>query len=177
MGSRDVTRTRLEESLYITKWNINEEPNMIGLPQKCQYRQSYFEAEEETLRDPVAGAAKWAKVEPVNLPAHNVDHPMYTAEVTTELEKKIWSKFHEAKGDHAAQAEWLLKKLKKFSEDFQKLLLDRAVRPPGGTVTAWQQRVALGMGSWEAPFSMAKTPAQRNVGIGIGNLTNIFKLM
>jgi hypothetical protein len=173
MGSRDVTRIKLEQGLYITDWNINKEPNMIGLPQKC----SYGEAEDATLVNPVAGAAKWATVEPTNLPAHNVDHPMYTSEVTTELENKIWSKFDEAKGDHAADAEWLLKKLKKFSEDFQTLLLARATRPPGGTVIAWQQRVALKMGNWEAPFSMAKMPADRNVGIGIGNLTNIFKLM
>jgi hypothetical protein len=176
MGSRDVTKIKLEQGLYITEWNINEEPNMIGLPQKCQYRQSYGDAEAETLVNPAAGAAKWAAAEPHNLPAHNVDHPMYTDEVTIELENRIWSKFDEAKGDHAADAEWLLKKLKKFSEDFQKLLLGRGGRPPG-TVNAWQQRVTLGMGNWEAPFSMAATPALRNVGIGIGNLTNIFKLM
>jgi hypothetical protein len=176
MGSRDVTKIKLEQGLYITKWNINEDPNMIGLPQKCQYRQSYGEAEEETVKDPVKGAAKWAQVEPVNLPAHNVDHPMYTNEVTTELDNRIWSKFDEAKGDHAADAEWLLKKLKKFSQDFQKILLDRGARPPK-TVVAWQQRFPLGMGNWEAPFSMAETPALRNVGRAVGDLTNIFKLI
>jgi hypothetical protein len=175
MGSRDVTRIKLEQGLYITDWNINKEPNMIGLPQKCQYRQSYGGAEEQTLINPVTGAAQWAAVEPRNLPAHNVDHPMYTSEVTTELEDRVWSKFDEAKGDHAADAEWLKGKLEQTSSYFQQVLFMRGCRAPG-TIVAWQQRFALGRGNWEAPFSMAETPAERNAGLAPGNLTNIFKL-
>jgi hypothetical protein len=184
MGSRDNTRIKLEQGLYITEWNINEKPNMIGLPQKCQFRESYGGAEDETKKNAAAGKVAWSKVAPKNWPAHNVDHPLYTEEVTTYLEDEIWSQFDEAKGDHAADAEWLKKRLTETSEHFETVLHDRGKRPPG-TVNGWKNRFPLSKATqsgqpgpgWQDPFSMAETPTERNPGRSIGDLTEIFKMM
>lgn|SRR5262245_5718653 len=182
MGSRvakdAATKTKLEESLYITDWNINKDPNMIGLPQRCQFRQSYGAAEETALKTPAAGPAAWAAATPTNKPSHNNDHNTtdgYTDEVTKYLQAEIWDKFDANKGDHNADAKWLKDQLEAASRHFQSVLLERGARDPG-TVNAWQQRFTLVPG-WVAPFSMAAKPTKRNAGRAIGDLTNIFKAL
>jgi hypothetical protein len=177
MASRQVnnptTKLKLEQSLYITDWNINEKPNMIGLPMRCQYRLSYGAAEDATLINPAAGAAAWGAVKPVNKPSHSNDHPSYTAEVSRHLQTNIWDKFDADKGDHNADATWLKDQLEGASRHFQSVLLQRGARTPG-TIKAWQQRFTMGAG-WVDPFSMAAQPAERNAGKSIGDLTNIFQ--
>lgn len=177
LGSRtakdDPTKLKLEQSLYITDWNINKAPNMIGLPQRCQFRQSYGAAE---VLPAAAQAAAWAAVTPKNLPAHNNDHNTkggYTDEVTSHLQTNIWDKFDANKGDHNADATWLQGQLEDASKHFEGVLIARGNRAPK-TVDAWKQRFTLNPG-WEDPFSMADVPTERNPGRAVGDLTNIFK--
>ena len=179
LGSRAAkdaaTTVKMEKSLYITEWNINQAPNMIGLPQRCQYRQSYGGAETAAMASAAAGTAAWAAVSPKDLPSHNNDHNTtdgYTDEVTTYLTDNIWNKFDASKGDHKADAAWLKDQLEAASRHFEKELAKRGSRKPG-TVDAWKQRFTLK--GWYKPFSMAKVPVERSAGLSIGNLTNIFK--
>jgi hypothetical protein len=178
VGSRkakdDATTLKMEKSLYITDWNINKAPNMIGLPQRCQFRQSYGTAEDLTMASAAAGAASWAAATPVNLPAHNNDHNTtdgYTDEVTKYLTQNIWNKFDASKGDHKADAAWLKTQLENASTHFESELVKRGSRKPG-TVDAWKQRFTLK--GWYKPFSMAKVPLERSAGLSVGNLTHIF---
>jgi hypothetical protein len=172
MGSRiakdAATKLKLEKSLYITDWNINKAPNMIGLPQRCQYRLSYGGAED--------GITNWRVVTPKNKPSHNNDHNTtdgYTDEVSKYLQENIWDKFDASKGDHKADATWLKGQLEDASKHFEELLIERGKRDPG-TVKAWKDRFNLQPG-WEDPFSMADVPTQRSPGKSIGDLTNIFQ--
>lgn len=168
-GSRKAkNKMKLEKSLYITDWNINESPNMIGLPQRCQYHLSYGAAE--------AGTLSWRSVTPKNKPSHNNDHNTtngYTEEVSDYLQDEIWDKFDASKGDHKADAVWLKGQLEDASKHFEDLLIERGKRDPG-TVKAWRERFDRQPG-WEDPFSMAKKPELRGPGEKIGDLTNIFK--
>jgi hypothetical protein len=173
-----ATKLKLEQSLYITDWNINKKPNMIGLPQRCQFRQSYGGAEAAALTNAAAGATAWKAATPINKPSHNNDHNTtggYTEEVSTYLQTNIWDKFDASKGDHNADAKWLKDQLEAASSHFQDILLARGARSPG-TVKAWQQRFTLTPG-WEDPFSMADVPTERSGGRAIGDLTNIFKAL
>jgi len=172
LGSRIAkdapTKRKLEKSLYITDWNINKAPNMIGLPQRCQFRLSYGEAE--------AGVTSWRAVTPKNRPSHNNDHNTtdgYTDEVTKHLQANIWDKFDADKGDHKADAVWLKDQLEAASKHFEDLLMERGKRDPG-TVKAWKERFDRQPG-WEDPFSMADVPTERSPGKAIGDLTNIFQ--
>ena len=170
-----ATTLKMEKSLYITDWNINKAPNMDGLPQRCQYRLSYGDAETAAKKSAAKGATAWAAAQPVNLPSHNNDHNTtdgYTDEVTQYLADNIWNKFDASKGDHAADATWLQSQLEAASNHFESQLTKRGARAPG-TVNAWQQRFTLK--GWYKPFSMARVPIKREPGLAVGNLTNIFQ--
>src|SRR5262249_8689479 len=45
MGNRPNV-AGLEDSLYITIWNINDDTNMLGMPQKKKYLQAYGKIEK-----------------------------------------------------------------------------------------------------------------------------------
>lgn len=167
-----ATKDKLEKSLYVTDWNINKSPNMIGLPQRCQYRESYGSAETNARKSPSTAAAAWAAATPVNLPSHNNDHPSYTDEVTKHLNDNIWSKFDANKGDHNADANWLKSQLEGASKHFDGILKSRGSRDPG-TIEGWKDR--FNRQDWQDPFSMAAQPPERNAGRSVSDLTDIFK--
>ena len=163
-----------------TDWNINEELNMIGLPQKKKYREAYIKIEKMKAN---LQAAEWAKTGtdqkavPADLPAHNIDHNLYTDEAVTYLQDNVWSKFKKGGKTHETRAKWLKTELEKASGEFQKRLLNRGARRKGGTVAAWQKRFNTKPKDefWANPFSMAAAPTKRYEGRGIGAMEEIFK--
>ncbi|MGC4085932.1 MAG: AHH domain-containing protein [Vicinamibacterales bacterium] len=172
-----ATKDKLEKSLYITDWNINKAPNMIGLPQRCWYRESYGDAEKAARKatSAAAAAAAWAAATPVNLTSHNNDHNTtggYTDEVTKHLNDNIWNKFDANKGDHNADATWLKDQLEGASKHFDGVLKSRGSREPG-TIDGWKER--FNRDDWQDPFSMAARPTERSPGRSITDLTEIFK--
>jgi hypothetical protein len=176
-SSTDATKTQLmEKSLFITVWNINEDPNMLGMPQKKKYMQAYGAIDRQALSKTKEDAA-FAGVTPQNIPAHNVDHNTkdgYTDEVTKYLKKTIWDKFPNNGGDHTMDADWLADQLKAASREFQRRLLERGgPKRKGGTVAAWRDR--FNDKDWAQPFSMALVPNQRKAGTSPLKLGKIFK--
>lgn len=171
----DPTTLLMEKSLYITEWNINKSPNMIGLPMYRKYTSIYGgidKAKTKAARD-----AAFAAVSPQKLPAHDIDHNTddgYTDEVTKYLDTNIWKKFQSTAKDHKKDAEWLAKRLTSASETFQGRLLKRGTRKKG-TVAAWQNR--LNDDDWAEPFSMADEPNQRFAGKSASDLTDIFNAL
>jgi hypothetical protein len=184
MGNRPNV-AGLEDSLYITVWNINEDTNMLGMPQKKKYLQAYGKIEKMTGK--AAQKTAWATATnknttlasgvPKNIPAHNIDHNCsggYTSEVTGHLKAKVWNKFKSKAKDHKKDAAWIEDKLDKASEHFEKVLLNTRGKRKKGTVKAWQKRI--GDADWAEPFSMAKTPRQYKWGKTIGgSLADVFK--
>jgi len=178
-GTDSKLTQELDDALYGTDWNINEKLNMIGLPQKKKYREAYIKIEK---MKPALQAAEWAKagtdqkVLPADLPAHNIDHNLYTDEAITYLQDNVWSKFKTGGKTHETRAEWLKTQLENASKEFEKRLLNRGARRKNGTVAAWQKRFKKPKDKfWANPFSMAAVPTERYEGRGIGALEEIFK--
>ena len=177
MGDRktkdDETTILLEKSLYLTKWNINDAPNMIGLPMYRLYIKRYdtdMAGLPATARD-----AAFAAVVPQSIPAHDIDHNTaggFTDEVRDYLKTNIWNKFSSDAKDHKKDAEWLADKLKSASQTFQSWLLSERGTRESGTVAAWKNRFSLV--TWADPFSMARMPTERYPGKSHSDLTDIF---
>ena len=165
-GKTPKATQELNDSLYITDWNINDDPNMIGMPQKANYQAAYGKIEK--TRPVSAQAALWVPATnsqgtlPANIPAHNVDHNTtggYTKEVIGYLKSNVWNKFNSQGADHKKDAAWLANELNEAAKEHQRLLLQvRGIRK-GGTVPAWQNRIKDK--NWAQPFSMAVSPSQR----------------
>ncbi len=177
--------TYIDECLFVTNWNINEEPNMIGLPVRCKYRREYSD-DDFSLN---------------NVPAHDNDHNgtgAYLDEVKGHLMKNIWSKFNADKKVHELDPESLKSQLKEVSKHFQGVLLDRGTRN-GGTVASWKCRLdnntdkearknSFGgrrwamspnpnlatSNQWYFPFSMSRCPKPRSPGQSESDLTWLF---
>src|SRR5438105_2710684 len=116
----------LELRLWMTDWNINEEPNMIGLPTRAWYRREYD-----------AGNFKSKN----NIPSHNNDHGAYLNEVKDYLTSAVWANLDPSEKDHAKGAKELRQALRDASDFFQEQLLDvRGIRN-GGTVSSWKTRL------------------------------------
>jgi hypothetical protein len=174
-GKDDKTVVRMEQSLYITPWNINQSPNMIGLPMYRKYVTLYSQIDKIKIKKN-RDAALEGVAAPKNLPAHDIDHNTdggYTNEVITHLKTNVWNKFNDQVKDHKKGPEWLMKKLEGASKHFEGLLVRWGVRK-GGTAKAWANR--RNDEDWAEPFSMATEPNQRNWGEGPDSLTNIFEL-
>ena len=178
------TKPLLEDSLYITPWNINEADNMIGLPQKHRYKKAYDTDIPKTLKG-AARAAAVAKAQPQNLPAHNIDHNTddgYTDDVVKHLKNEVWNKFDSKAKDHLKDAEWLQKRLNAAVTKFYDILIERGGRKgvsgrgAKGTAAAWLNRMnKANKDSWINPFSMANKPTKRSPGIAEDDLEDIFE--
>ena len=115
-GKDDQTSIKMEQSLYITDWNINKSPNMIGLPMYRKYIGVYSKLDK--IKPAAARTAAFAAAVPQRLPAHDIDHntePGYTTEVIGYLKREIWNKYDAEVKDHKKGPEWLKTKLEKAS--------------------------------------------------------------
>jgi hypothetical protein len=155
----------MEACLWMTKWNINDPPNMIGLPTRRWYMSEYH-----------AG-----RFEPKNLPSHKNDHDLYLEEVTTWLQNNVWSRLNPKEKNHRIGGEPLQRELETASRLHERLLLIRGKRN-GGTEKSWLSRMdnnkdkaarhAAGGANnlWYQPFSMARVPRPRSPGISLRRL-------
>lgn len=169
-------KTTLRQALEATIWNINEEPNMIGLPTRAWYRKAYS---DEIFS-------------PVNIPSHNNDHGFYLTEVKNHIKNTIWNKFKPSKEGHATDGENIAQELKDASKYFEGELETRGGRNQG-TRHSWETRLdnnedpaarrasekASSPGQekgnlWYFPFSMAIVPKRRSPGQDPKDLTWLF---
>ena len=145
-GNIDVSDLNyIHSCMGVTEWNVNEPPNLIGLPTKSAYV------------DPQA-PGDWG-----GYPCHQVEHnPSHTDGVKKWLNDNIWSPLEQDPPDCTVVGKTLAQMLARGSTHWRRWLLKRG-KEEGGTKTCWKQRNDPGMeDSWFIPFSMCVgTPKER----------------
>ncbi|MEW5801040.1 MAG: AHH domain-containing protein [bacterium] len=151
----------VEDCLWITKWDLNDSSNLIGLPKNRQYRTTDGK-------------------KPLNMCSHQVDHNTsdgYTSECKKWLKENVWNTLCDKRKKHEVTAKAIKKQLEKCTSVFKKKLETRGMRK-GGTLVCWQKRFQEEYEDiWYHPFSMAKKPRKRYPGISNKNLKSIFSLI
>jgi hypothetical protein len=146
LGSRtfdDADQEFAEECLWVTEWDLNASPNMIGMPVRSDFRRAN-------------GAMG------MNICSHANDHNTtggYTEECKDFLQEKVWNKIKKGKKGHTTSPTDLAGVLNGASTYFRGQLTARSLRE-GGTLLAWTQRHEPGWPArWYRPFSMANDSA------------------
>ncbi len=168
IGSRkfsdDETKEFGERCLWVTDWNLNDSPNMIGMPIRGDIRR------EDGIKD-------------TNICSHANDHNTsggYTDECKDYMKSKVWDKVKKGKPGHTTTPEDLSGALNAASAHFRIQLAKRASRKDG-TMVAWTKRHEPAQAArWYIPFSMAKNGAvvprlpgaPSNIA---ASMTNVFK--
>ena len=139
--------------LKITKWDINDGDNVVGLPLK----QAFVRRSGELWN-------RW--------PCHTVDHTCndgYLHRVNVDLKEKVWDPAIEVGEECELNGEDLAEQLKKRSRVWLGFLIKRG-RANGGTKYCWENRIEIYSGElvppdglpWYYPFSMHPgTPSKR----------------
>jgi hypothetical protein len=156
LQSSDDQKKFIRSCLAITTWDINAEPNVIGLPTKWAY--------VKDLALPGKPAA-WD-----GLPCHQVDHDLYLKSVNVFVTDKIWKKIRKAeKGKECEELtpENIAKKFETGSDVWRSFLEARG-KYYGGTKACIDYCLRgtpdpLGVindNNWHIPFSMAPNKAE-----------------
>ena len=134
----------IENCLWVMPWDINDPPNMYGMPLKRQY------------------AASGGKV-PLNIPAHDVDHNTrdgYTDECKKWLKDHVWDVIDSKKRNpHKVEVKALKRLVEQCTATFLARLKARGLRALG-TYACWKMQNKW-RNHWYKPFSMAATPTKR----------------
>ncbi|WP_437707693.1 hypothetical protein WMF45_28050 [Sorangium sp. So ce448] len=166
-GLDDATVQYIEDCLWITKWDINNVDNLVGMPRNRRFRADWASTTDET---------KWT---PLQWPSHQVDHLTtdgYTDEVQAWLYKNVWSTVRDKRKKHETSAEAILKALKQGETHFHGQLTTRGTRPPGKK-DGWKNRHEESYAKkWYKPFSMGKKPRHREPGAKRKYATGLFNL-
>lgn len=118
----------LEKCLWITNWNVNEEPNMIGLPQNAWFRVSY--------------GATVPLYKPANIPSHNTGHHAYLRDVEKWLYDFVWKNYNAKNAEgHDEGVTELRQALVDASNNWRGKLKAYGARN-GGTIASWKNRHA-----------------------------------
>jgi hypothetical protein len=131
----------IRKCLKITKWDINEKPNTIGLPLTPAY-----------YRD-------WSKGWD-GFPCHQVDHDLYYADVSGILYSNVWEPLLIEREECNIDEKACATELNNVSSFFEGELKTRGK----GTLHCWENRDKPALeNSWYIPFSMAilSTPRKR----------------
>jgi hypothetical protein len=136
-----------------TTWDINEEPNLIGLPLKPVYMSAdrainnNKALSELTGLDPQQGAFGALP----DLPCHQIEHNIYIDKVVDYLHRTIWKKLKAPK-PCTDQSECLKGRLDAASKKFRKWLQARGKQEKGAAY-CWFHRDEI-PDSWYIPLSM-----------------------
>lgn len=145
-GDADGSKAKfIQECLCLIDWDINEEPNLIGLPLKSAYIRTGGKT-------------------PQNFCCHNVDHNTakgYTYECKKWLHDNVWNTLVDKRKKHEVNAENILAALKRCSSTFKGVLTKRGKRNDG-TQSSYENR--FDEDEWYHPFSMAQEPTPRSPG-------------
>jgi hypothetical protein len=159
-GYPDDMEEYLEACLWSTPWDVNAEPNLIGLPLNKQYRRSDGKT-------------------PNKLPSHQVDHTGrqgYTKEVAGYLKENVWNSLTAKKKVHDVDIKTLTGALKDGSDEFRERLVDIYGIRHGGTRVCWENRFAASYEfKWYHPFSMIMNPSHRSPGAPTKSMKGVFK--
>lgn len=127
-----------EACLWVTKWDLNDSHNMLGMPVRTDFRNG--------------------RVAPLNICSHSNDHNTtggYTTECKDFIQSNVWDKVQKGKKGHTTDPKDLSAALRATSDYFRGELTRRAHRS-GGTTLAWVNRHEDDWAdTWYRPFSMA----------------------
>jgi len=147
----------VENCLWITDWDLNNNDNLIGLPKKRQYENS-------------SGRS------PINLCAHNIDHDHYTDDCKEWMKINIWDTLNDKQKDHDVKATDIQQQLKSCTTIF-KTRLDTLGISNGGTLISYRNRFKTGWeDKWYEAFSMSLSPRKRNPG-SMRDLNKLFNII
>jgi hypothetical protein len=136
----------IRKCLRVTEWDINRQPNCVGLPLKRAYPKA-----DTTLAD-------WATLD--KWPCHIVDHPPYTDDVSDDLGKHVWDQAIENSNDCKLDPKTLKAELEARRKFWRREVRRRGSRKKG-TRHCWDNRTSLPT-TWYIPFSMALKPKERS---------------
>jgi hypothetical protein len=146
------------DCMAITPWDINDGPNLIGLPLKPVY--------ESADRNPTAAAisltpgmadlsgAMGGFGAVPDLPCHQNEHDDYNKEQTIDLTNNIWQPLDEARKECSVDKRSILDELKSGIAAWRQFLTNRG-KEHGGAANCWRNRNEPGYDAfWYIPFSM-----------------------
>ncbi len=144
----------IHNSMAATTWDINEEPNLIGLPVKPVYEAADREIKKNKTLDFLMSLdpGKEGFGALPDLPCHKVDHLDYIIGVNNYLNRTIWKKLKAPK-PCKDQSECLKGRLDAASKKFRKWLQARGKQEKGAAY-CWFHREEI-KDSWYIPFSMS----------------------
>lgn len=132
-----------EQCLWVTKWDLNDAHNMIGMPIRSDFRRE----------DGKMGMDICSHANDHNTPAG------YTDECKDHLQTNIWDKIKKSQNGHTTKPSDISATLKAATTSFRTKLSTRAARE-GGTLHMWKERhKPANANKWYKPFSMAKNGA------------------
>jgi hypothetical protein len=139
-----------------TDWDINKEPNVIGLPLKT----AYVELPDDS---------GWGK-----LPCHQVDHDIYLKDVNAYVTAEIWGAIRDAKEAEACEqldGNTIKTLFEDGSAEWRGFLVERGLKS-GGTKAALAYclnppqpgtATTITDDNWYIPFSMGKSQIRPRV--------------
>lgn len=146
IGSRSFpdseTEAFAEQCLWVTKWDLNDSHNMLGMPVRTDFRNG--------------------RVAPMNICSHSNDHNTtngYTSECLKFMQANVWDKIQKGKNGHTTDPSDISETLKTATDYFRGELTRRGSVRSGGTTIAWINRHEEDWAdTWYIPFSMANDP-------------------
>jgi hypothetical protein len=150
------------DCMKLTTWDINDGPNLMGLPLKEVYESADRNPLSSTLsliHDNLPGMAN-ADAQLGNfgsipdLPCHQNEHDDYNVEQVKDLIDHIWEPLAEVQQDCAVKGKNILEELQKATVAWRQFLIGRG-KECGGAAHCWRNRNQPGYDAfWFIPFSM-----------------------
>lgn len=136
-----------------TKWDINDTPNLIGLPLKPAYQSAdRLLSDDKTIDDIRAlNPARGQFGAIPDLPCHQNDHNKFNDAVISYLNSKVWKKLKPAEPCES-KSENIKSQLDKASKKFLSKIETQGGKE-GGAVDCWVNREEK-PSTWHIPFSM-----------------------
>jgi hypothetical protein len=149
------------DCMAVTKWDTNDEPNLIGLSTKLPYGQSkriadtllaVIHAKLPGLSNLEAQGGAFGSLP--ELPCHTNEHPDYTKEVTKYLNKNVWNPLAREAKNCKVDGVNIRGQLENAIFQWYMFLSGRG-RENGGAAHCWLNRLEPGYENfWYIPFSM-----------------------
>lgn len=157
-GKKDENLDFVHKCMAKTTWDINEQPNMLGLPTKGPFEDADGKAAKgQTLAalvalNPMAG--NFGSLP--NLPCHLNDHDKFTAAVIDKFNAELWPELIEQREECKDRGKSIRALLRSHSNDWKSFLKTRGGEH-GGAADCWVNRETK-KSVWYIPLSMAPDP-------------------
>ena len=149
----------IHKCMAMTQWNINEQPNLIGLPTKQPYAQADREA---ATRGATAASLKALSAWLGNrgalpdLPCHLYGHDKYNDDVIDQLNEYLWPELLKNRKKCEDSGQDIKDLLEDHSEDRKDWIKTRGSEH-GGAADCWVNR-EMKRSVWYIPLSLAPDP-------------------